>query len=205
MESIARANLWMRTASRVIVRIAEFRARTFFELERHARKIAWERVLQPGQPVAMRVTCKKSKLYHTDAVAERLAASIERRLGAESRLQASEGSVDDEPERDTPAEQLFVVRMFKDECTVSADTSGALLHLRGYRQALAKAPLRETLAAGLLMGSGWTGQTHLTDPMCGSGTIPIEGALMARRMAPGIKRRFSFLEWPGVSPWTRSY
>jgi hypothetical protein len=84
---------------------------------------------------------------------------------------------------------------------VSADTSGALLHLRGYRQALAKAPLRETLAAGLLMGSGWTGQTHLTDPMCGSGTIPIEGALMARRMAPGIKRRFAFLEWPGVSPW----
>jgi putative N6-adenine-specific DNA methylase len=109
--------------------------------------------------------------------------------------------VDDEPERDAPAEQLFVIRVFKDVCTVSADTSGALLHLRGYRQALAKAPLRETLAAGVLLGSGWTGKTHLTDPMCGSGTIPIEGALIARRIAPGAKRRFAFLDWPGTSPW----
>src|SRR5262249_49245641 len=122
LESIARANLWVRTASRLVVRIAEFRARTFFELERHARKIAWERFLQPGQPVAIRVTCRKSKLYHSDAVAQRLAESIERRLGAESRYSSSDGEVEDEPERDTPAEQLFVVRLFKDTCTVNADS-----------------------------------------------------------------------------------
>jgi putative N6-adenine-specific DNA methylase len=89
--------------------------------------------------------------------------------------------------------------VFKDTCTVSADSSGALLHLRGYRQAVAKAPLRETLAAAVLLGSGWTGQTHLADPMCGSGTLAIEGALMARRIAPGLKRRFAFLDWPGVA------
>jgi putative N6-adenine-specific DNA methylase len=81
---------------------------------------------------------------------------------------------------------------------VSADSSGALLHFRGYRQELAKAPLRETLAAAVLLGAGWTGDTPLTDPMCGSGTIPIEGALIARRMAPGRARTFAFQRWPNV-------
>ena len=88
------------------------------------------------------------------------------------------------------------MRFFRDVCTVSADSSGALLHFRGYRQQLAKAPLRETLAAAVLLGAGWSGDTPLTDPMCGSGTIPIEGALIARRMAPGRARTFAFLRWP---------
>jgi putative N6-adenine-specific DNA methylase len=88
----------------------------------------------------------------------------------------------------------------RDVCTLSVDTSGALLHLRGYRQQLAKAPLRETLAAAVLLGADWSGDTPLVDPMCGSGTIPIEGALMARRIAPGIKRTFAFLRWPETDP-----
>jgi putative N6-adenine-specific DNA methylase len=80
---------------------------------------------------------------------------------------------------------------------VSIDTSGALLHRRGYRQAVARAPLRETMAAALLLASGWDGTAPLLDPMCGSGTIPIEGALLARRIAPGARREFAFARWPG--------
>src|SRR4029450_8548931 len=83
-----------------------------------------------------------------------------------------------------------------DHCTISVDSSGPLLHLRGSRQAVAKAPLRETLAAAALLASGWRGDTPLIDPMCGSGTIPIEGALIARRIAPGLGRQFGFENWP---------
>jgi putative N6-adenine-specific DNA methylase len=102
-------------------------------------------------------------------------------------------SVDDDgPEKG----QLFVVRIFNDTCTISADSSGELLHRRGYRQAVAKAPLRETLAAAMIMGSEWDPATPLVDPMCGSGTIPIEAAMIARDMAPGLDRSFAFEQWP---------
>ena len=167
MESVARANLWLRSASRVIVRVAEFRARTFWELERHARKLPWEQFIAPRAEVRFRVTSRKSRLYHTDAVAQRLAEA------AVSRASASAGASTTEPERTAGTEddedgydeglgsgQLFVVRVVRDVCTVSADTSGALLHRRGYRQAVAKAPLRETIAAAMLIGSGWPGTAH---------------------------------------------
>ena len=191
LTSIARANLWLRTASRVIVRVAEFRARTFFELERHAKRIAWERFVSPGTPVEFRVTCRKSKLYHSGAVVQRFIEAMVRHVG-----EVEATHVADEEEESTNRRQLFVVRFLHDLCTVSVDSSGPLLHLRGYRQAVAKAPLRETLAAATLLGSGWWGTSSLVDPMCGSGTIPIEAALIARRMAPGRRREFSFLEWP---------
>jgi putative N6-adenine-specific DNA methylase len=194
--SLCRANLWLRTASRVVVRIARFRAEAFHELERHARRISWEQFVAPGGAVRFRVTCRKSRLYHSDAVAQRMAGAIEHRLGAASRYAAKDGPGDDET-ADTGTEQLFVVRLAHDQCTVSADSSGALLHLRGYRQAVAKAPLRETLAAALLAAAEWTGDTPLIDPLCGSGTIPIEAALIARRIPPGISRQFACLEWPG--------
>lgn len=195
-ESLCRANLWLRTASRVVVRTAHFRARAFYELERHARRIPWERFVAPGGAVRFRVTCRKSRLYHSDAVAERLAAAIEHRLGAASAFSAPGGTDDDEG-AETSREQLFVVRIAHDVCTVSADASGALLHLRGYRRAVAKAPLRETLAAALLMAAEWRGATPLLDPLCGSGTIPIEGAMIARRIAPGLRRQFACVAWPG--------
>jgi putative N6-adenine-specific DNA methylase len=101
--------------------------------------------------------------------------------------------------------QLFVIRVFHDEFTVSADSSGTLLHQRGYRQAIAKAPMRETLAAGLLFAGEWTGATPLLDPLCGSGTIPIEAALLARRIAPGLRRSFGFQDWPSfdAGKWDR--
>jgi putative N6-adenine-specific DNA methylase len=86
----------------------------------------------------------------------------------------------------------------RDEFEISADSSGELLHMRGYRQAIGKAPIRETLAAALLLAADWNGDTPLIDPFCGSGTIPIEAALIARRIAPGINRSFAIITWPGV-------
>lgn len=197
-EQLYDANLRLRTASRVLVRVAEFRARSFYELERHLRRIEWERFVGGGRTVRLRVTSRKSKLYHEGAIAQRVVEAIERRVGAVE--SAAEKGVDAE---DEGAEaQLFVLRFLYDRCTVSADASGALLHRRGYRQAVAGAPLRETLAAAMLLASGWTGEAPLLDPLCGSGTIPIEAALLARRIAPGLAnprlepRRYAFQEWP---------
>jgi putative N6-adenine-specific DNA methylase len=101
--------------------------------------------------------------------------------------------------------QLFVVRIVNDECEVSADSSGDLLHRRGYRQETAKAPLRETIAAAMVLASGWKGNEPLLDPMCGSGTIPIEAAMIARKMAPGLSRNFQFMNWAGFDAkrWNR--
>jgi putative N6-adenine-specific DNA methylase len=197
MESVACANLWLRTASRVLVRVAEFRASAFFELELAARRLAWDRFLAPGSTVRFRVTCKKSKLYHSDAVAQRLSDAVTRRVpGVKVVTSKSADDAGDEGGGDADEEQLFVVRLFHDVCTVSADTSGALLHRRGYRQQLAKAPLRETIAAAMLLGAGWPGDAPLVDPMCGSGTIAIEAAWIARRIAPGRGREFTFQAWP---------
>ncbi|MEP6493462.1 MAG: class I SAM-dependent RNA methyltransferase [bacterium] len=205
IESVARANLWLRTASRVIVRIAEFRATAFFEVEKHARAIRWDRFVAPGSHAEFRVTCRKSKLYHSDAVAQRFADALKRGVpGAKVGSTADTGTDSEDSDAPTVDQQLFIVRFNRDICTVSVDSSGALLHLRGYRQQLAKAPLRETLAATMLLGSGWKGDTPLADVMCGSGTIPIEAALIARRIAPGRNRTFAFQRWPGVEAqlWT---
>jgi putative N6-adenine-specific DNA methylase len=195
LRSVLLANAALRIASRVVVRLATFEARSFAELERHARQIPWASVTTPGSAVRFRVTCKKSKLYHSDAVAQRLADAVTRaRPGVRA-----EGSSTSDDEVVDEAAQLFVVRLLRDWCTVSADTSGALLHRRGYRQATAKAPLRETLAAGLVAASGWDIASPLVDPFCGSGTIPIEAALMALGRAPGAARTFAAERWPGVS------
>src|SRR5262245_3209963 len=192
METVARANLWLRTANRV----AEFRAKAFHELELSARRIEWERWVEPKSGVEFRVTCRKSKLYHSGAVAQRFTESVERRVAGVRAAVGQES--DEEAEGAGEHPQLFVVRFVHDVCTVSVDTSGALLHLRGYRQAVAKAPLRETLAAAILLGAEWAGETPLIDPMCGSGTIPIEAARIARRIAPGRDRSFAFQRWPNA-------
>ena len=228
------ANLQVRTASRVIARVGEFRARGFAELERHASKLPWQDFLVPGATVVLRVTCRKSKLYHEGAVAERIARVLAEKagvtvLGTNAEDDDTDAVVSDAIATDvkaTDAEstdaigalaantaarapaissnaQLIIVRFMRDVCTISVDSSGALLHQRGYRQALAKAPLRETIAAAMLLASGWRGDSPLIDPLCGSGTIPIEAALLARRVAPGIAsadlspRAFAFEHWPG--------
>ncbi|MBW3571712.1 MAG: class I SAM-dependent RNA methyltransferase [Gemmatimonadetes bacterium] len=193
------ANLRLRTASRVTVLAAEFRARTFFELERHARRVPWERWVPRGGAVRLRVTSRKSKLYHEGAIAQRVLEAVEHRVGP---LAGGGVVADEEGGEDAGDAQMFIVRFVRDACTIRADASGALLHLRGYRQALARAPLRETLGAAMLLGSGWDGTAPLVDPMCGSGTIPIEAALIARGIAPGLAnperapRGYAFTAWP---------
>jgi putative N6-adenine-specific DNA methylase len=192
------ANLHLRTATRVITRLAEFPAKAFYELERKAKRVPWAGVLAPGRPPRFRVTSRKSRLYHLDGVAERLStvAGGPAERGGESRS--------DDLEDQGSAAQLFIVRIHRDIVTISADSSGELLHRRGYRQAGGKAPLRETLAAAMLLGAGYDGSTPLVDPFSGSGTIPIEAALLARRIAPGLQRAFAFEHWPSFdrSAWT---
>jgi putative N6-adenine-specific DNA methylase len=201
-----RANLHLRTASRVLARLGHFHVRALGELARRAKELPWERFIGPGRAVRLRVTCRKSRLYHSGAVAERVANAITARSGGiaddstigdalESRAERAGGPADDDDVDDNES-QLVVVRVVHDRCTISIDSSGALLHRRGYRLATAKAPLRETLAAALLLSSEWDPRTPLLDPMCGSGTIAIEGALLARRIAPGLQRSFAFVGWP---------
>ena len=209
------ANLWLRTASRVVARLGRFHASTFYELERRAKKLPWEEFLPASGPVQLRVTCRKSRLYHSDAVAERVMSAIE---GSVSRaIEASGNEFNDERGDADNAEeaehadetedgvtelgiedqaQLFIVRIVHDEVEISADSSGELLHRRGYRKEIAKAPLRETLAAAMLLASGWRSGEPLLDPMCGSGTIPIEAAMIACGIAPGLQRKFQFMDWP---------
>ena len=179
---IYRANLELRTASRVLKRVTQFEARTWFELERHAKKVPWHTLLGRDMVPEFEVTSRKSKLYHNRGIAERL----ERLVGAGPKTS----------EADASRVARFQVRAVRDRFVISADASGELLHRRGYRLETAKAPLRETLAAAMLLGCGWDGTVPLLDPFCGSGTIPIEAALIARRIPPGLHRRFAFEAWP---------
>jgi putative N6-adenine-specific DNA methylase len=206
LDDVARANLWLRTASRVLVRITAFHARALGELERKAAAITWRAWLVPRLPVRLRVSCRKSRLYHQKAVAERIERSLQA-AGWEVVAGSTEPGeeVEESSAGGRPAEaQLLIVRIFRDECTISLDSSGELLHRRAYRLAGGKAPLRETLAAGLILASGWSPATPLLDPFAGSGTIPIEAALIARRLPPGRHRRFAFHRWPSFDPdrWT---
>lgn len=201
-----RVNLWSRTASRVLARLGEFHALNFAELRRKAADLPWENFLRPDQPVAVRATCHKSKLHHSDAVAERIAGAIGDHFG-----QAAES----EPQRRKDRKEIknrdlasfaplrlenacrtgIVVRVDYDHCAISLDSSGAHLHRRGYRLATAKAPLRETLAAALLIHARYDPAQPLVDPFCGAGTFAVEAALIARRIAPGRSRHFSFMDW----------
>jgi putative N6-adenine-specific DNA methylase len=178
------ANLGLRTATRVLVRVTSFPARTFADLEREAGRLPWEEWLPAGRTTELRVTSHSSRLYHTGAIAERLAR-------ASGDLTRTGGGG-----------QLVVVRVMRDQVTISLDSSGEPLHRRGWRVETAKAPLRETLAAAMILAAGWDPATPLVDPFCGSGTIPIEAATMAAGLAPGRARPFAFQHWPGFEPGT---
>jgi putative N6-adenine-specific DNA methylase len=200
LKAVYRANLHLRTASRVLVRLGEFNAAAFSELQKKASRLSWGRYLIPGQPVAIHVTCHRSRLYHSDAVAERIAEAVSGCLGQPTELMKyspgksfPDGQANHQP-------QLVIVRIVHDLCSISVDSSGELLHRRGYRLATAKAPLRETLAAGMLLASGWDRTAPLIDPFCGSGTIAIEAAMMALGIAPGRSRRFTFMDWQNFEP-----
>jgi putative N6-adenine-specific DNA methylase len=188
LPEVLRANLWLRTASRVLLRLGEFHARDFDQLRRRAGRLPFAEFVAPGRAVRISVSCSKSRLRHTGAVAQRVRQAISEQLGTEAPAAGA----------DDPGHPLVLVRILHDRCTVSLDSSGELLHQRGWRKRAGKAPLRETLAAALLLASGWDRASPLADPFCGSGTIPIEAALLARRIAPGRGRRFACMDWPGI-------
>ncbi len=192
-DALARANLLLASADRVLARLGTFSAAGLPELRRASSRLPWERVLAPGRALNVRVHGRGPGLDHERALAQRLAAGAGERLKREVAL-----AKDD-------AAQAVIVRVSGAAVTVDADASGAPLHRRGYRLETAKAPLKETLAAALLIASGWDGRGTLLDPFCGSGTIAIEAALRALRRPPGGARRFAFMEWPGfdAGAWER--
>ncbi len=204
------ANLWSRIASRVIVRLDTFTALDFATLEKLAQRVPWTRVMNEGATVSLRVTCRKSKLYHSDAVAERVARGITRAVKGVKIVRSGDDEIDSESadvesapvqastDKSRADVQRIIVRFDHDLCTISADSSGELLHRRGWRQAVAKAPLRETLAAAMIAACEWNGEVPLVDPFCGSGTIGIEAVLRLRNIAPGLTRAFAMERWPGT-------
>lgn len=172
-----RANLELRGASRVLVRLGAFRVQHLSELDKRARRFPWAETLRPDVPVRIDVTCKKSRIYHSGAVSERIAGALGDGLGIAVAREA---------------EVCLKVRVINDLCTVSVDTSGDGLHKRGHKQAVNKAPMRETLASLILRFCGYAGKEPVVDPMCGSGTFVIEAAEIAARFYPGRSRRFAF-------------
>jgi putative N6-adenine-specific DNA methylase len=176
------ANLWLRTATRLLVRVGTgLTAHTFDELERQVGDLDWAPWLAAGTRPQLRVSSLASHLYHTGAVAERL----------EELLATG----------DAPG-PMVVVRIIHDRVMVSVDSSGDPLYRRGWRLDQGEAPLRETLAAALVIASGWDRRSPLVDPLCGSGTIAIEAALLAADLPPGGGRRFAFEQWPSFQPGT---
>lgn len=196
------ANLWSRTATRILVRIGSFRAATWPELLAGADELAWYRWLPAGRPVRFRISSSGSRLYHTGAIEQRLRGTLGLPPATASRPPAGARDADHDADGPDDDEALVVVRVVRNRVTISVDSSGAPLHRRGWRLDGAKAPLRETLAASLLLAAGWDGRIPLVDPFCGSGTIAIEAALLARNAAPGRDRLFAFGEWPGFEPGT---
>ena len=192
-----RANLWLRTANRVLMPLAEFPCVTPQELYDGMRGIDWGGLLTPDMTMAVDCNLRDSDLTHSGFVA----------------LKAKDAVVDQlrdrtgrRPNVDTRDPDLRInLHLVKNRCTVSLDTSGAPLDRRGYRLARTEAPLRENLAAAIVLLSGWDGTTPFADPMCGSGTIPLEAAMIAARRAPGLNRPFAFQRWPGFDPslWQR--
>lgn len=174
---VMRFNLESGLGTRVLIRLASWRVTRLSELHRYACEVAWGRFLPAHSAVQVRAVCRKSRLYHSDAVAERIAEAVAASIGA--------------PAQEAPVIPILV-RLDHDRCVVSLDTSGEPLHRRGWRLQSAKAPLREDLARAVLLVSGWRPGESLIDPMMGSGTVVIEAATMERNLAPGRLRTFAF-------------
>lgn len=192
-----RANLWLRTASRVLMPVAEFSCATPDELYNGVRTVPWQNWLTPDMTMAVDCSLRDSDMTHSGFVALKTKDAI---------VDAIRDLCGRRPDVDTKDPDLRVnIHLVKNLCTVSLDTSGASLDKRGYRLERTEAPLRETLAAALVMLTGWDGTVPLVDPMCGSGTILIEAALIAGRRAPGLNRGFGFQRWPGFDAqrWNR--
>ena len=182
-----RANLWLRTASRVLVQLALFPCSSPAELYAGVHTIAWQEIITPDMTLAVDCSLRDSSLTHSGFVA------LKTKDAVVDRIRESCGS---RPNVDTTSPDVRInVHLHKNICTISLDSSGDALDRRGYRLERNEAPLRETLAAAVIALTGWDGSIPLADPMCGSGTIPIEAALIASHIPPGLQRQFGFQRW----------
>jgi len=209
LEDCWRANLHLRTAGRILMRIETFTAVSFPQLQKKLSDIPWELYLQPDLLPVIHVTAAKSRLYHSDAIAARVSAGIVNRFAATTAPEAAPGTsavrIQQPDHRSvhhhispTMVQKIFV-RAAADRFTISIDSSGALLYKRGVKTRGGKAPIRETIAAAALLLAGYTGKEPLVDPMCGSGTFSIEAAMTAGNVPAGAFRTFAFMEWPSFA------
>jgi len=189
--AICRTNMWLRTAARVKVKVGEFQATTFEELFEKTKALPWADYLPKNAQFPVEGRSVKSTLFSVSDCQAIVKKAVVESLKKKHRLQWF-------PE-DGPLMKIEVA-LLKDTATLTIDTSGAGLHQRGYREIAMGAPLKETLAAALVILARWYPDIALIDPFCGSGTIPIEAALMGHNMAPGLNRTFAAEEWPWINP-----
>ncbi len=189
-EALCRANVFLRTAERVLIKIGRFTAETYEELFQGTKALPWEEYIpRDGRFWITKAASVKSKLFSPSDIQRIMKKAMVERMKEHYGL-----------ERFPEDGESFPVRVFllKDEVTVGLDTTGESLHKRGYRKLTAKAPIAENLAAAMILLTPWHRDRILVDPFCGSGTIPIEAAMMAANMAPGMKRSFTAQNWPHV-------
>lgn len=190
--AIARANIFLRTAERILLNVGRFKACTFDELFEQTKAIPWEAYLpQDGKFWVKKASTTKSKLFSSSDIQSIVKKAIVERLKQTYHIEwfKEDGAV--YPRR------IFI---FKDEVTIALDTSGDSLHKRGYRKLISKAPVSETLAAAILLLSPWNKDRILVDPFCGSGTFPIEAAMIGANIAPGMNREFTAEAWKNIIP-----
>jgi putative N6-adenine-specific DNA methylase len=187
--AIARANLWLRCADRVLVKLAEFPCTTFEELFENTRAVPWDEWMPATAFMHVNGRSHKSQLTSEPAVQRVVKKAIVERMKARYGLEVF-------PE--TGDRYIIEISLLKDVATLTLDTTGVGLHKRGYRKLAAPAPIKETLAAAMIALARWHPDRPLIDPMCGSGTIPIEAALLGLNIAPGLHREFAAQVWPAV-------
>lgn len=184
-----RLNLWARLPFRILVRLDIFACRDAQDLYRGIQQIAWQQHLTPAQTLAVDVTGKTPQLNHSHFTA----LQVKNALVDQQRQQFGERSDVDPQHPDV----RINVHLEQEHCIVSLDSSGSSLHRRGYRPAVGVAPLKESLAAALVRLSGWQPDLAFVDPLCGSGTLPLEASLMGLQRAPGLfRQQFGFQTWP---------
>lgn len=189
-DAISRANIFLRTAERVLLKVGKIRAVTFEELFDKVKALPWERyVPSDGKFWVTKASSVKSRLFSPSDIQSIVKKAIVERLKTVYHVQWF-------PE--TGAEYPIRISIMKDEATICLDTTGLSLHKRGYRTMVSKAPIKETLAAALILLTPWKKDRILVDPFCGSGTIPIEAAMIAANMAPGMNRSFTAEQWTNL-------
>ena len=191
-EALVRANIFIRTAERIMLKVGSFRAVTFDELFEGTKALPWEEMIpKDGKFWVTKATTNKSKLFSGSDIQSIVKKAIVDRLKGIYHINWFE---------ENGAEYPIRVFILKDVVTIALDTSGVSLHKRGYRQLVGKAPISETLAAALIMLTPWNKDRILVDPFCGSGTFPIEAAMIGANIAPGMNREFTAENWKNIVP-----